>query len=150
MTGTLAAALTNEHYLNDTAAGAGTPYARLVQIKASALMWGVTFHCYTLFHTAEDAADSPLAYQPNTKDRLRVIDEAGIVRECLSRRQTRDTRRFAEVGLLMERAGLVRRTSLGYGTLLFIPDVCEADDYLVERLRKWPDFLFASCTEQLA
>lgn len=149
MIGPLAAELTAGHYLSDTPAGAGTPYARMIERKASALMWGVNFHSYTFFHTAEDGAGSAFAYEPETRDRLRVVDETGQVRECVSRRQTRDLRRFTEAGELMERAGLVRRTPLGAGALLFVPDVAKAHDFLVERLRKTPDFLFLNCKEPL-
>ncbi len=150
LAGPLAAQLTAGHYLCDTPAGAGTPYARMIEAKASALMWGVSFHSYTFYHTAEDAAGSPFAYEPETRDRLRVIDETGQPRECISRRQTRDPRRFAECGELMERAGLVRRTPLGKGALLFVPDCAKAHDFLVERLRKVPDFLFMNCAAPLA
>ena len=79
-----------------------------------------------------------------------MIDEAGQVCECLSRRQTRDPRRFAECGDLLERAGLVRRVPLGRGALLFVPDCAKAHDFLVERLRKTPDFLFLNCAAPLA
>ena len=150
MTGSLADELVAGHYLSDTPAGAGTPYARMIDRKASALMWGVSFHSYTFYHTAEDAARSSVAYEPGTVDRLRVIDDAGKLRECLSRRQTRDLRRFAECGDLLERAGLVRRVALGKGALLFVPDCAKAHDFLVERLRKTPDFLFLNCAAPLA
>ncbi|MEO8114125.1 MAG: hypothetical protein ABI655_07095, partial [Phenylobacterium sp.] len=85
-----------------------------------------------------------------TADRLRVVDEAGVVQERVSRRQTRDPRRFAECGDLMERAGLVRRVQLAAGHLLFVPDCAKAHDFLVERLRRTPDFLFQACATPLA
>lgn len=138
------------HYRLDTPCGAGTPYHRMLERRASALMWGVTFHQYTFYHTAEDAAESAYAYEEHTRDRLRVIDENGQVRECLSRRQTRNLRRFAACGDLMERIGLVRRAQLGGGFLLFVPDCSKAHDFLVERLRKVPDFLYLNCAAPLA
>lgn len=147
--GPLAREIAGGHYLNDTPAGVGTPYARMVERKASALMWGVNFHSYTFFHTAEDAAGSAFAYENGTRDRLRVVDESGVVRECISRRQTRNPRRFAAAGELMERFGLVRRAPLGAGALLFVPDVSKAHDFLVERLRRTPDFLFLTCASSL-
>jgi aminoglycoside 3-N-acetyltransferase len=150
MTGPLAAELTASHHLNDTPCGAGTPYARMIERKASALMWGVSFHSYTFYHTAEDAAGSAFAYEPETRDRLRVVDDRGRVQERISRRQTRDPRRFAECGELMEKAGLVRRVQLGAGSLLFVPDCAKAHDFLVERLRKTPDFLYQTCATPLA
>lgn len=138
--------ITSGHYLLDTPCGAGTPYHRMIERKASALMWGVSFHSYTFYHTAEDAAVSAYAYEEHTRDRLRVVDENGHVRECLSRRQTRNLRRFAECGDLMERVGLVRRAQLGGGFLVFVPDCSKTHDFLVERLRKVPDFLYLNCT----
>jgi len=113
------------------------------------LLFGVTFHSYTLFHTAEDASGSEFAYEHGTLDRLRVVDERGEQRECWSRRQSRRPRRFAEAGHLLERAGLARRTTLGRGDLLFVPDSSRAHDFLVERLEKIPDFLYQSCARSL-
>jgi aminoglycoside 3-N-acetyltransferase len=143
--GPLADVLVAGHYLNDTPCGAGTPYARMIERRASVLMFGVNFHSYTFFHTAEDAAGSAFAYEPYTRDRLRVVNDNGQVEERLSRRQTRNPRRFAEAGDLMERAGLVRRVQLGAGSLLFVPDCAKAHDFLVERLRRTPDFLYRTC-----
>jgi aminoglycoside 3-N-acetyltransferase len=142
--------LTSGHHLNDTPCGAGTPYDRLLQRPASVLLFGVTFHSYTLYHTAEDASGSDYAYEKETEDRLRVIDECGKAREYRARRQTRDPRRFAECGVLLEKAGLVRRAELGRGVLLFVRDCAKVHDFLIERLRKVPDFLYRSCTVPLA
>ena len=142
--------LTEGHADCETPCGAGTPYERMIEAKASALMFGVTFHAYTFYHTAEDAAGSPFAYEPETRDRLRVLGADGQVQERISRRQTRDLRRFAACGDLMEAKGLVRRAPLGAGWLLFTPDVAKAHDFLVERLRRTPDFLYLNCTAPLA
>ena len=149
MIGPQAQELTDGHYSSETPCGRGTPYGRMIERRASALMWGVTFHSYTFYHTAEDAADSPFAYEPQTRDRLRVVDETGQIQERISRRQTRNARRFAQCGNLMEQAGLVRRAQLGAGVLLFVPDCAKAHDFLVERLRKIPNFLYLDCPEPL-
>ena len=148
-TGPLSETLTAGHYLLDTPCGAGTPYCRLVQRRAAVLLFGVTFHCYTLFHTAEDASGSEFAYEHGTLDRLRVVDEHGEQHDCWSRRQSRAPRRFKEAGVLLERAGLVRRVTLGRGDLLYVPDCSRVHDLLVERLRKTPDFLYQSCMRSL-
>jgi aminoglycoside N3'-acetyltransferase len=148
--GTGAETLTSGHYLLGTPCGAGTPYSRLVESQASVLLFGVTFHAYTLYHTAEDASGSDYAYEKETQDSLRVVDERGQRRDCWARRQTRNPRRFAECGFLLERAGLVQRTELGRGVLLFVSDCAKVHDFLVERLRKTPDFLYLSCIEPLA
>lgn len=148
--GPLAADITCGHYRSDTPCGAGTPYSRLVERRASVLMFGVTFHSYTLFHTAEDASGSEYAYEEGTIDRLRVIDEHGVVRDCLTRRQTRKPRRFKEAGDLLQQKGLIRRCELGKGALLFVPDCSSVHEFLVERLRMTPDFLYQSCRNPLA
>jgi aminoglycoside N3'-acetyltransferase len=141
--------LTDGHYLSDTPCGAGTPYRRLVELQASVLLFGVTFHCYTLFHTAEDASGSEYAYERGTLDRLRVVDELGEQRVCWSRRQSRAPRRFEEAGGLLERAGLARRITLGRSQMLFIPDCSQAHNFLVERLEKIPDLLYLTCPRSL-
>jgi aminoglycoside 3-N-acetyltransferase len=147
--GGLAQQICGDHHRHDTPCGAETPYSRLVARRASVLLFGVTFHAYTLFHTAEDASGSDYAYEQGTLDRLRVVDEQGERRDCWSRRQSRTPRRFAEAGSLLERLGLARRVALGRGDLLFVPDCSKVHDFLVERLRKCPDFLYQSCSRSL-
>ena len=147
--GPLADALCAGHYRQDAPCGRGSPFGRLVEQRASVLMFGVTFDSYTFYHTAEDAADSACAYVPDVVDRLRVVDESGTPLTCPSRRQTRDPRRFAAAGDLMEAAGLARRIELGRGFLRFVPDSAKAHDFLVSRLKQTPDFLFQTCTKDL-
>jgi aminoglycoside 3-N-acetyltransferase len=147
--GILAGQMCSDHYHHDTPCGANTPYRRLVERRAAILMFGVTFHSYTLFHTAEDASGSEFAYEHATVDRLRVVDERGQEHECLSRRQSRTPRRFAEAGHLLESVGLAGRITLGRGNLLFVPDCSRVHDFLVERLRRIPDFLYESCATRL-
>lgn len=142
--------LADGHDACETPCGAGTPYARMIERKGAALMFGVSFSAYTFFHTAEDAAGSPFAYETDVWDTLRVRGEDGQVRERRSRHQTPNWRRFAECGDLMEQRGLVRRASLGAGALLFVPDSAKAHDFLVERLRRVPDFLYLNCASPLA
>jgi aminoglycoside 3-N-acetyltransferase len=137
------------HYLADSPCGFGTPYSRLVHSKAAALMFGVSFQTYTFFHTAEFEAESEHAAQLGVTDRLRVIDEAGEIRETQSRRQNWAPMRFKEAGDLLERKGLVRRIRLGRSHLLYVPDVTRAHDFIVERLRRYPDFLRHSSSVDL-
>lgn len=147
--GSFAEELCSDHYRQDTPCGAATPYARLLRRRASVLMFGVTFHFYTLFHTAEDASGSSYAYEHGTLDRLRIINEKGEPRDCWSRRQSRAPYRFEEAGYLLERVGLARRVTLGRGNLLYVPDCSRVHDFLLERLRKIPNFLRQSCTINL-
>jgi aminoglycoside N3'-acetyltransferase len=147
--GPIAAAVCDRHYTSDSPCGAGTPYDRLIQRRASALMFGVSFHYYTFFHTAEFMSGSADAFEHGTRDRLRFLDEAGIERERLSQRQSRAPMRFAEAGELMVRIGLARRVPLGRSALYFVPDASKAHDFLVERLKRVPDFLRQSCKSDL-
>jgi aminoglycoside N3'-acetyltransferase len=137
------------HYLCDSPTGEGTPYSRLVHGGSAALMFGVSFHSYTFFHTAEFESGSESAFQAGLTDRLRVVDEAGQVREQLSRRQNWAPNRFAEAGDLLERKGLARSIRLGRGVLRLVPDAAKVHDFLVERLRKTPDLLRQSCPVEL-
>jgi aminoglycoside 3-N-acetyltransferase len=91
--GPLADLATRDHYTHDSPTGLGTPYSRLVHRPSAALMFGVHFHYYTFFHTAEFEAGSSHAFQQGVTDRLFVLDEAGEQRECLSRRQNWAPRR---------------------------------------------------------
>jgi aminoglycoside 3-N-acetyltransferase len=143
--GPLANEFTAGHYRCDSPSGPGTPYRRLIALQGSVLFFGVTYYCYTLFHTAEIESGSNEAFDPGLVDRLRVIDEMGAVRECASKRQNRALGRFAKAGELLELKGLARKVKLGRDHLRFIPDTAKAHDFLVERLRKIPDFLRLHC-----
>jgi aminoglycoside N3'-acetyltransferase len=112
-------------------------------------MFGVSMNSYTFFHTAEDAADSSFAYEGSTRDRLRVRKENGEVYEYQGRRQHRGARRFHEMGIVFEDAGLLRRCQLGLGEILYIPDCHTAHEFLVKRLRKSGEYLFKSCPQLL-
>jgi aminoglycoside 3-N-acetyltransferase len=147
--GARAEEICSNHHRHDTPCGAETPYSRLVQRRAAVLLFGVTFHCYTLFHTAEDASGSEFAYEHGRLDRLRVVDERGEQHDCWSKRQSRVARRFEDAGRLLKSVGLVRRVTLGRADLLYVPDCSRVHDFLVERLRKTPDFLYRSCTRSL-
>jgi aminoglycoside N3'-acetyltransferase len=142
-------ALTEKHELLDAPCGRGSPWDRLVRQNASVLLFGVSFRAYTLYHTAEDAADSPYTYQNGIIDPLRYIGNDRQVHVRRSRRQSWTPRRFAEAGDLLESAGLVKRVALGQGHLLFVRDSAKVHDFLVERLRKTPNFLYHDCTAPL-
>lgn len=147
--GPMATEVCEGHYLNDSPCGPGTPYSRLIQRRVSALMFGVNFLYYTFFHTAEFESGSDAAFEHGTRDWLRVIDEQGVERDCFSRRQSRSPMRFAEAGELLEHKGLVSRAQLGRGVLWYVPDCSKVHDFLLERLRRTPDFLRHSCRSPL-
>lgn len=147
--GPVARQMCNGHYLAGTPCGLNTPYDRLVHNDASVLLFGVDFHSYTLFHTAEDAASSQYAYELDTVDRLRVLDESGRLVNCESKRQSRTPRRFRDVGDHLVKIGLAKRTALGRSWLLFVPSVAQTHEFLVSRLHKTPDYLCASCSVDL-
>ena len=147
--GPLAPALTVDHELLNAPCGQGSPWGRLVERNGSVLLFGVSFRAYTPYHTAEDAAAPLFAYEPGTIDNLRYVGTDGQVHERRSRRQSWTPRRFAQAGDLLESAGLVRRVALGRGHLLFVKDSAKVHDFLVERLRKVPDFLYYDCKAPL-
>jgi len=147
--GPLAGTICKDHYKCDSPCGTGTPFDRLVQLRASVLMLGVSFEHYTLFHTVEFQSGSECAYEHGTLDRLRVIDEHQHQRVCLSRRQSRTPTRYGEVGALLERIGLARRTHLERGFLLFVPDCSMVHALLLERLKLHSDYLRQSCSISL-
>jgi aminoglycoside 3-N-acetyltransferase len=147
--GPLAAELCAGHYQQDAPCGARSPFSRLLELNASVLLIGVNFSAYTLYHTAEDESDSDFAYERGTIDWLRVVDEAGVPRDCLSRRQARNPRRFALAGDLLEVQGLAKRVALGHGFLRYVPDSAKVHDFLLQRLRRSPDFLYESSTAAL-
>lgn len=147
--GALAAEIVHGHERQDSPCGKGTPFERLVHRRTAVLLLGVSFHSYTFFHTAEDASGSLFAYEAGIRDHLRVRHPGGRVLDCHTKRQSRAFRRFAEAGVLLEGAGLVRRAPLGRDFLLFVPDAPLAHEFLLERLRRIPDFLYRSCSAPL-
>jgi aminoglycoside 3-N-acetyltransferase len=147
--GPLATELCSGHYLHDTPCGAGTPYDRMVRRRAAVLMFGVSFAYYTFFHTAEWLSGSDAAYEPDEENMLRFRDDFGHEAVHRSKRQGRALPRFDKAGFLLEREGFVRRIGLGQSHLLYVPDSLAVHQFLVERLRKTPDFLRAACTAPL-
>lgn len=69
--------------------------------------------------------------------------------EYRGRRQTRNERRFRDMDGVLEEAGLLRRKKIGRGELLYLPDCHAVNEFLVERLSRRGDYLFASCAEPL-
>jgi aminoglycoside 3-N-acetyltransferase len=147
--GPRALALTEKHESLGGPCGEGSPWSRLIQQNASVLLLGVNFRAYTPYHTAEDAAGSPYAYQEGIIDRLQYLGKDGEVHEYRSRRQSWTPRRFAEAGDLLERVGLVKRIPLGRGHLSFVRDSAKVHEFLVHRLKTTPNFLYQDCATPL-
>lgn len=139
--GPMAGELTSGHEQCHTPCGAGTPYAWLVDHDAAVVMFGVTLNTYTLFHTAEDAADVPYLYE-RVPSRLRYRAIDGAERELLMQRQDMHVlRRFAERAAWLEARGLLRRTRLGRGELLVLPSAAQVHAAIVAELARDPWFL---------
>jgi aminoglycoside 3-N-acetyltransferase len=131
------------HEFCDTPCGVGTPYEKLVVQDASVLMFGVTLNTYTLFHTAEDAAQVPYLYE-RTPYHLEAIDRGGQVKQITMRRHDMAVdRSFAQMDQWLEQRGLLLRRSLGLGQLLFIPHAGAAHRELIEALHIDPLLLVA-------
>lgn len=146
--GSLASEICRDH-LTPTPCGTGTPYERLVQHDASVLMFGVSLDAYTLFHTAEHAADVPYLYEERLT-RLAYRDQGGQICPYFMRRQNMKVeRRFADTEQWLLEQGLISSRRLGSGTVLFIPSALRLHNATVERLRTDPWFLVADAHRQL-
>lgn len=133
--------LCRDHELRETPCGAGTPYERIAEGNSSALMFGATMDSYTLFHTAEDAAEVPYLYFPEQVT-LRTRGTDDVVRSVQMWRQDMSvTRRFEATADWLAEQGLLVRRKLGLGELMFIPNARVLHERVVETLRRDPLFL---------
>lgn len=133
--GPLARELIEGHEACDTPCGAGTPYERLLSWDSGVLMLGVTLECYTLFHTAEDAAQVPYLYETQPYD-LRVKGASDQVISVRTKRQNmRIARRFSEMDDWFQDRGLLERRRLGSGELLWVAHSKYAHEALVANLQ---------------
>lgn len=130
-----------DHESYETPCGAGTPYQRIAEGDTSVLMFGATMDSYTLFHTAEDAADVPYLYAPEQVT-LRTKGVDGSVKSLKMWRQDMGVvRRFSETVNWLSEQGLLMRRKLGLGELLFVPNARALHETMVETLRRDPLFL---------
>ncbi len=138
-----AEALLRGHELCETPCGRGTPYEFLVRSDCSVLMFGATMNAYTLFHTAEDAAEVPYLYMPQQLI-LRSKMKDGTIKEIPTWRQDMGvTRRFGDMSTWLEEQGLLVRRKLGLGELLYVPSAGALHERLVAELRRFPMLLVA-------
>jgi len=129
------------HVTCTTPCGSGTPYERLICKDAAVLMFGATMNTYTLFHTAEDAAACPYLYC-KTSYLLRAIDYEGQLHRLQMFRQDMSVpRRFESMDRILEVEGLLRRTRLGRGALLFVPSAQAVHQFVGEHLKRDPFYL---------
>ena len=141
--GSEAAELCSGHEMSDRPCGAQTPYQKLIDMQAAALMYGVPLTYYTLFHRAEDAAEVPYLYFPERVPmRYRTPEEEVVTIESW-RQDWTQPRRFAAMEAELVQAGLLRRCPLGRGSLLYIPDVSEVHQYTVNKLKENAHYLLA-------
>ncbi|HEX2268927.1 MAG TPA: AAC(3) family N-acetyltransferase, partial [Pyrinomonadaceae bacterium] len=133
--------LCRDHELRETPCGAGTPYLKIAEGNSSVLMFGATMDSYTLFHTAEDAADVSYLYMPQ-QFTLRTKGADDVVRSLQMWRQDMGVaRRFAATADWLAEQGLLIRRKLGLGELLFIPNARGLHETMVQTLRRDPLFL---------
>lgn len=136
--GRLASALVANHQRCNSPCGQGSPYARLVEWDAGVLMFGVTMNSYTLFHTAEDAANVPYLYEEK-RYALQVREPCGSTYAISTKRQDMDvTRRFAELDSWLEMRGLLERRRVGHGEILWIPHAAAVHAALTKALAADP------------
>ncbi len=133
--------LCRDHELRETPCGTGTPYLKIAEGNSSVLMFGATMDSYTLFHTAEDAAEVPYLYM-SQQFTLRTKGLDDVVRSLQMWRQDMGVaRRFAATADWLAEQGLLIRRKLGLGELLFIPNARALHETMVETLRRDPLFL---------
>lgn len=133
--------LCNDHELRETPCGPGTPYLKIAEGNSSVLMFGATMDSYTLFHTAEDAADVSYLYMPQ-QFTLRTKGPDDVVRSVQMWRQDMGVaRRFAATADWLAEQGLLVRRKLGLGELLFIPNARALHETMVRTLQRDPLFL---------
>ena len=135
--------LCSNHERCDSPCGESTPYESLINMSASVLMFGCTMNTYTLFHTTEALAGCDYLYcvDPVT---MTYIDADGVQQSMQMKRQDMSvSRRFTEMEDELVDSELLRRTSLGRGTLLFIPNAGDVHQYLMDRLTQNPRYLVA-------
>lgn len=138
-----------EHELCRTPCGPDTPYEKMVAQEFSVLMFAVSMRFYTLFYTAEDAAQVGHLYEP-VPYRLQVVSPIGKVLEVvMHRHDTSIIPRFAEMDSWLESRGLLLRQPLGLGELLFIPNAGAVHRELVNALRLEPLLLVAPESHEL-
>jgi aminoglycoside 3-N-acetyltransferase len=141
--GARARELCTGHERTHTPCGIGTPYEQLVKGDCAVLMFGVSLEAYTLFHTAEDAANVPYLYE-HQQSLLRIKTSDGVVKPfSMLRQDMRIPRRFSDMDQWLEAKGLLQRCRLGHGELLFLPHAAEVHRILVKSLRNDPFFLIA-------
>jgi aminoglycoside 3-N-acetyltransferase len=137
--GELAEQICAGHEDGDTPCGAGTPYARLLELDAAAVLFGA--YRYTFYHTAEDAAGCGYLYYPEPVE-FRIVDRNGAERRIRQRRQNLEVkRRFREVYPELEREGLLHLTRLGRAHLGFIPSTQAVHRFLLEQIQRDQFFL---------
>lgn len=133
--------LCSDHESYETPCGPGTPYQRIAQGNTSVLMFGATMDSYTLFHTAEDAAELPYLYAPEQVT-LRTKGVDGSVKSLQMWRQDMGVaRRFAATVDWLSEQGLLVRRKLGLSELLFVPNARALHETMVDTLRRDPLFL---------
>jgi len=126
-----------------TPCGKGTPYEHLVEADASVLMFGASLDSYTLFHTAEDAANVPYLYEPKPY-LLKICRRDGATQDFPMLRQDMTvTRRFADMASWLEERKLLVRQPVGKGELLWLPSALAIHHALTDALRREPWLLVA-------
>ena len=142
--GPVAQYFTSDHEECDTPCGRGTPYEKLIAQDCAVLMFCTTLNAYTLFHTAEDAANVSYLYEP-TPYSLRYRNCDGLEVPYKMRRQDMGVpRRFSEMADWMESEGLLFRRALGRSQILWIPSSRKAHLALLSELKTNPRFLIRS------
>lgn len=138
--GPFAERLVCDHAKASSPCGAGTPYARIMELNGQILFLGVSLHVNTCFHGIEALArlDYLLRELP---EEFEVVDSKGIRSKATIRRhQPGVARRFAAVEELLEGRGILRRGPIGAAESRLV-ESRSMRDLVLERLQNDPCFL---------
>jgi aminoglycoside 3-N-acetyltransferase len=128
------------HHLQDTPCAIDSPYGRLVDRRAQALMIGVGLESFTMMHAFEEWAHLPWLF--NRIETLYVITRTGVVHTVAARRHT-DERRYKERDFpslepLLVSSGAIAYAAAGQATVRLV-ELPIAKETIVPLLEKAPD-----------
>ena len=142
--GPLAEWIVEGHENAGSPCGAGTPYAKIMDVGGQILLLGVTLRRNTMFHAIETMADVPYLLKPHD-DEFTVTDRHGVRRRLRFRCHAKAVpSRFDEMEPLLEKWGVLRRGKTG-ATESRLIEAARLRNQLLPLLKRIPRFLLMDC-----
>ncbi len=141
--GKLNRVLTDNHHLAETPCGKGSPWMKLIDVKAHLLFVGATLNSCTFLHGIEELANVPYHLKPNPAEAY-VTDYDGVEHHGFFKVHLWGSHRRYHQAVLpeLQNAGLLRTAQAGNSTLLVVP-VAPFLDLAMDRITKDPEWLLA-------